>query len=510
MVKSKLLKGTIILSITSLFVRIISLSYDILLYRILGAEGTGILQMIMSVLMIFLIITTSGIPTALSKLVASKKSINDYIGIKRTFKISLFFTFTVSSLLSLGLILNAKYISNVFNNKFSIINLYTIAPAIIIISITSVIRGYLYGLNKMITASISEIIEHISRFIIVIGLFYFLNQSSSELKVMIAVIGITIGELIDLLFLITISTKKHKNTSSIIYSNKKNKSIFKQILVIVVPLTLLGIISTSSIFINSILIPKQLIKSGLSATDAIKTFGRVVGMTLPLIYLPNIFTSAIVINIIPSLSSQLRLKQYKSIKKDLALSIKLTLIVSSPIAATFIYFSKPISILLYNDILVSNSLKIMSFGILFLSLQHTFSGLLNGFGKQIKVTINRVIGMSIQLICIITLVKNPNFSINGYYIGFLVSITIITLLDLIALKKEIKFSFHFSYLLNIILSTFTMIFVSSSIYAYLSFSSLNQNISIIISIIMGFIFYIITLYFTKLLPLKDYESITKF
>lgn len=167
------------MTMVNFIIRFIGFSYDVLLSKLIGAEGIGLFQMTMPVLMMFLMITTAGIPTAVSKLVAEYNSKKNYSAIKKIFKISVFFTLILSIVLASILIIFGRYISlKIFKTTDMLLCVYFLAPAIVAISLTSVIRGYYYGLKMMDTASISEIVEHTTRFIIILGLLYILPSKS--------------------------------------------------------------------------------------------------------------------------------------------------------------------------------------------------------------------------------------------------------------------------------------------------------------------------------------------
>ncbi len=192
---------------------------------------------------------------------------------------------------------------------------------------------------------------------------------------------------------------------------------------------LLGLLTTSSQFFNAVLIPQKLVEAGYTKVQAIRVFGRAFGMTMPLIYFPHIITSALVINVIPSLSENLELKEFKRVKYDICLSLKITFVVSIIFSVIYILYSKQLGIFLFNDIYVGSFIKIMGLGTVFVTLQHMLSGILYGMGKQISVAFHRLIGIAIQIICVYYLVGNPFYGINGFFIGFIFSMIVICILD---------------------------------------------------------------------------------
>ena len=458
--KVKFIYGAIILAFVNFIVRMIGFIYKIVLSKLIGPQGIGLFQLVMPILMIFVTITTAGIPISVSKLVAKEESKKNHYASKKIFKTALIITLILSVFLSIILLFSAKYIcNNILKNKDILYSVYYISPAIIVISLSSVIRGYFYGLKKVSVSGVSQIIEQLSRVVFVIGYLYYTYPVDSRWGAFIAVCGISLGEVFGLLWLIInygfYNIRKKSFNKSI---NVSYIQIISQILYIAVPITLSRIINVSLQLSNTILIPRRLMVAGYTNTEAISIFGRVVGMTMPLIFLPFIVTSALVINIIPNISEQIHNKKFNEIQYDVSLCIRITLLLSIPITSIYILYSEPLANFIYNDPTVGKYIGVLGYSTIFLSMHHTLSGVLHGLGKQISATINYIIGMLIQLLLTYYLVSNPNFGIYGFFIGFLSSIIIICLLDYITLKRYVKFKIEtINYIIKPIISSGIMI-----------------------------------------------------
>jgi len=189
-----------------------------------------------------------------------------------------------------------KYISNsILKNNDIVSSVLFLSPAILIISMSSVIRGYFYGLKKISPAGISQIIEQVTRIVFVIGLIYYLSPVNSKTGAFIAVCGISVGELFGLLWLVFhYQLLKSKKVSSISKNKINFLTILSQISYIAVPITISRIINVLLQLANAILIPQRLMIAGYSNKEAIAIFGRVVGMSMPIIFLPFIVTTVII------------------------------------------------------------------------------------------------------------------------------------------------------------------------------------------------------------------------
>lgn len=503
------IQGSMMLVVINFVVQIIDFIYDVMLSKFIGAEAMGLFQMAMSILMVFLIVSTVGIPTAVSRLVAEYNSRKDRHGINRIFKVALVLTLILSLIFSSMIIILGENIAlRVFKDAEMVLALYLLIPATIVISISAIIRGYYYGLKLVMIPSISQIIEHVTRFVIIIGLLYYIYPVKAFYGALIALAGITVGEVFDLAWL-TLMLKPWKRKKSIVkYNTIHVSTIMRQILPIAIPLGLSSLLNVVLRFLNSLLMPQNLMKIGYSHGEAMATFGRITGMTMPLITLPFMVTSAMVINLVPNLSEQMALKNYGNVKKNIIFSIKLTLIAAIPLTGLYIFFSEPLGFFLYRDLKVGRFINIMAYGTLLMALQHTLSGVLNGLKKHVSVTLNRILGMLIQVLAIYYLVGHPRFGLNGFFIGFITSGLMVLLLDMFTIRKMMKLKINWmDILFKPLLAAAIMVIITDNVRKLLYGIVISQLWAFLISLVMGIIFYILILYITKAIPKNSFRRL---
>ncbi|KNF09495.1 stage V sporulation protein B [Gottschalkia purinilytica] len=502
MTKKGFIYSTTILILVNFVVRFIGFAYKIILSKNIGAEGIGLYHIVSPVLMLAITFTTSGLPIAVSKLVASQQTISNSNGSIKVFKVAFCFSFLLSILLSLILLLFNGYISfNLLKNNDVRLAVILLIPAIIIISLSSILRGYFYGINQVNPPGIAQVIEQVTRVLFVIGIMTYLKGVSPKVGLLIATIAVSVGEFFGFLWLLLsfkISSFKNKKrlNSSIKYS-----SIFSKLVKISFPITISRLTNVLMQLINAILIPQLLIKAGYTNSEAIGMFGRLMGMAMPLIFLPFIVTSALVVNIVPTLSKLLDSKEEVALNSNIHLCIKITLLVSIPITGYFIFFATPISKLFYNDVKVSSYIVSMSYSIVFLSLQHTLSGILQGIGKQLISTINHIIGTIIQLITSYYLISNPSFGINGFFISFILSTLITFVLNYITLEKSVKIKFKFiDYILKPTFATMLSLLITFITYIFIINIGIKSFFVLLICMSVSGSSYLLLLFVTKALP----------
>ncbi|WIF94857.1 putative polysaccharide biosynthesis protein [Caminicella sporogenes] len=503
--RNSFIYSTIILVIANFCVRFLGFTYRIFLSRYLGSKGIGLYHLLFHTFLIFITITTSGIPIAVSKIVAQKKSLKDFKGCQDTLFISMSLGIFLSFLISILLIKNTNFIIKYLlqNNKLYE-SLLSLLPAIIIVTLSSILRSYYYGIKNVKPVAVSQILEQVIRIIFVIGILHFSKIINTKYSVTIATLGIFIGEFGGLLYLIS-KFERHENYE--IYQKKYSKlqsiSIFSNIVIISFPITIARFISVLMQSINMFIVPQRLQMAGYNLNQSVATFGEVVGMTLPLLFLPFIVTSAIVVNIIPNISEEKIHKKWNNINIKSILAARIAILIAVPIGFVFFFFSRPICTFLYDKPNIDIYLKYLSFTVVFLSLQHIISGILHGMGKQVITTITHLIGMSVHFTCIYFLIPDSKIGIIGFHIGFFFSTFITFILNLLFLKKYIPLKLSlFNHIIKPVLASCIMTISMKLCYIILLKKLIPIKITIVITTLIGSIIYLTLILITKCIKIK--------
>lgn len=432
-----LILSTIVLFISNFIVRILGFIYKIFLSRVIGESGLGIYHVLFNFLMVSIALTTTGIPTTLSCLVATKNAIKDKHNKNVLFISTLYVAFFISLILSLMISFNSKYLS-IMLLKYSKLCLLIlgICPAIVSITISNVLRGYYYGLKDAVVPAIGQVIEQIVRILFVYIIINCIKKN--YLNCYIALLGISIGEIANILFITCCLYKNSNlyNKYTISIKDFYNSSI--ETLKMSVPITCNRM---SNILINSIcsmIVPSRLALSGLSYYQSLSIYGVINGMVMPFIYLPFTLGSALVVNLIPSISQEITLKKYKTIKLKIVYAILLTLFVGGLCSIVFYFFGEKLCLLIFKNKLSGIYLKSMFLLPLFTSLNQTLSAILHALRKEVQTSLITISTMLIQLACLYILLPIPSININGYIYSTILTAMLASLLHIIVLYKSFK------------------------------------------------------------------------
>ena len=160
---NKFLKGTLILTISSIVVKVIGALNWVILSRIMGGEGIGLYQMGFPIYLMAITVSSAGIPVAISIITAEKVAMEDYGGAQR---LSCFPEDAVlhGAPFSLLLVVLAHWlVETVLPDARAYYSIIALAPAVFFVTFLASFRGYFQGWQIMTPTACSEITEQVVR-----------------------------------------------------------------------------------------------------------------------------------------------------------------------------------------------------------------------------------------------------------------------------------------------------------------------------------------------------------
>lgn len=496
-----LLYGTFILTAANFIVRILGFIYRIFLSRMIGAQGMGLVQLIFPVYFITVTLTSSGIPVAVSRIVAQRKAIHDERGIKRTVFLASILVAIIGTAVSLLVVLNANTIAvDILQDVRTKNALLIFFPCILITGIGAILKGYFYGTKNIHPPAFAEIAEQLVRIIFVSGLLLYLSSFSEDTSVIIVILGMVIGELASLLYLHYHYRQSTKNYYRSVQTPSVT-SMFRHIGTIAVPVTVTRFIHTLMMSLNAILIPQRLMASGLTNHEAVGLFGIVSGMVMPLLYFPFTLISALSVIIIPNLSENVMLKNWSEILNKISKSIMITCLTAFMCMGLLLPLGHPIGVVLYKQPAVGKYLEILVWSVIFLCLQHSMSSILNGLGQQNRAAVHFMIGGFIQLTCTYFLVASPHFGIMGFIIGFMASSIIVTLLNGISVIQTTGLKIKWlDWIIKPAAASYFMALIIRTVFISLTGNGTSYAFALAASVLVGLIVLMLVLLAIGSLP----------
>ena len=402
----------------------------IIMTRLLGTSGIGMYMLISPTFMLFISIASLGLPVAISKLVAEDKRNNKNL-VFLCFPITLIINFIIM----IFLILTSDYIANNLLHepriKYALICIGFVLP---FISISSIIRGYFFGKQKMLPHVISNVTEDVIRLIVImIGIPIFLIKGI-EYALAFIVLSNIISELTSIFILFFFLPKNFKITKKDLTFNKKN---IKDVLGISLPTTGSRLIGNIGYFFEPIIMTYFMIKSGYSNEFIVSEYGIINGYVMPLVLLPSFFTLAISQAIIPVISYNYSNGFLNIARKKIKQGIFFSLIIGIPATLIFLFIPEIPLNLIYNTNQGINYIKVMSIICLLHYIQSPISSSLQAMGKANDSMKGTLFGMIIRTIALII---GCNLKIGMWSIIIATSLNIIfvTIYDYSKVRKYLK------------------------------------------------------------------------
>lgn len=427
MARHSLKYNAAVLTITGFLVKAIGFVYRVIIANAIGSEGLGLYQLVTPIYSLLILVLSAGVSVAVSRFVAEETSKHSE---KAGFKIA---SVSAGIVLAAGilvcgiLLLNLDtLVTRIAGDGRTQDSLFWVLALVPPIAAASAYKGYFYGRQEMIPNSVGQILEQISKLVFVILVFDSFKGQGIERMCLLAVIAMLVGEFVNVLSVyIAFLVVKKKKTIQSMSQNLSNTAAAKKILKTAIP------ISTNRLFLSaigtaeSLLIPQRLILFGLSFQDSLKAFGILTGMAGPLVFFPSMLPMALATALVPAIAGAVASKQYYIANRQISQSIRLTFIMGLIFTAFFASCSNEIAELVYPGKNVGNILNLLAFTGVFLYLQQTMLGILNGLAKESAILINTLIGSIVRLIVVWFLI--PVWGVDAY-IYAVISGSIITII----------------------------------------------------------------------------------
>ncbi|MDQ2085747.1 polysaccharide biosynthesis protein [Herbivorax sp. ANBcel31] len=514
MKKQSIAKGFAVLTIASMFVKILSVLYIPFLRGILGDEGYGIYGAAYQVYTFIYVIANSGIPVAISKTISELTYAGNYKDALRAFKIARSYLIGIGAVLAICMFVFAGPISRILHFEKSYLAILALSPTILITSISSAYRGYFQGRSNMTNTAVSQIIEQIANVIFTLLFAMLLMRYSLEAACAGGTIGTSMGALASMIFLGFVFYKKKK---FIIPKDEVKKDVkgytykqlAKRIINYSIPITIAVGATYAGNLVDMANTKIRLMTGGYIEAEATILYGFLTKYQ-QLMNVPISIVAALAAAVLPSLSGSIALNDKQQFQNKLRYSLRLCLFVVVPSAVGFSILSEQI----YSFLKFGDGFELMKYGavvLVFMSLVQIQTTILQGAGRLYIATRNVVIGIIAKILINYFLISIPDINIYGAIIGSVVGFGIALLLNTISIKKHLNVNIYLlknalkPLVSSIIMGGMVFIFYKISYFLFNLFIGdyFSNVIAVIISIIVGVVAYVFSMIIFKGITKKD-------
>ena len=455
--KESFFKGIAYLLISQIFIKIIGFVYKFYLTNKdgFGDTGNAIYSSGFQIYALLLAFSSTGIPSAISKLVSERLAVGDSKGAHKIFKIAFVSFALIGGVVTCFLFFGAKKISKDWIQiPEAEKSLICLAPSVFFVSIISVFRGYFNGRQNFSLTAKSQGLEQIFKTVLTVLLVEItalVTNSNVSNMAGAANLATTIATMLCAVYIWLYYIKKRCEIGQEIKQSinckptrirKTIKTIFKE----AIPISISSIISSFNKIIDSFTVVR-LLKKSLDENNARIQYGVLSGKIDILCSLALSLNIPFVTVFIPRITKTVTKKEFQSTYKSINIFLSITFLIGLPITILFFIFpGKILNILFPNANSGALYLKISSICIIFSLLNQTINAILQALGKANIPPLSGSVGIIIKLICNIYLIPIAKLGILGAIIGNIISNIITCFISgiflMIQLRKQTQQSIY--------------------------------------------------------------------
>ena len=361
-----LVQGSI-LAVASIISRIIGLVYRIPMNSILGDIGNGYYSCAFDIYNVVLIISSYSLPLAVSKTVSAKVAKGQYNTAYQVLKGALTFAFVVGTIAAIVVYFGAEFFTaTLLKTPYSVFALKILGPALVVVAVLGVLRGFFQGLGTMMPSAISQIIEQIANAIISIWAAYVLTGYGKRIGAVLGdpehygaaygaaggTLGTNLGAVAGLLFVLFVffaymrvfkrRMRRERNVQVDSFSYT-----MKILIVTIIPVLLSTTVYNISGIIDQGIFKNVALLQGYSDVQIDTWWGVFSGKYKLLINVPISIASAMAASSVPTLTASFAENDMESVRSQINAATRFVMVIAFPCTIGLAVLGEPIFRLLF-------------------------------------------------------------------------------------------------------------------------------------------------------------------
>ncbi|WP_284644650.1 putative polysaccharide biosynthesis protein [Paenibacillus silviterrae] len=454
MSKDSLVKGTLILTLAALVARALGVVQRIPLVYLLGEIGMASYAIAFNLYSMLLVVATAGIPSALSKMISERTALGRTAEADRIYKAALWFAAGAGVVMTVILYGAAPYYADMILNPQAVLPIRAIAPALLLFPLIAIMRGYFQGRQMMMPNGISQIIEQIFRVVTSVGLALLLLGVGLDFAVAGASFGGVIGSIAAFAVMLYYGMRLRKKDRSETEVRSQTtvgadaqlpyKTIYAQLFKLSVPIVIFSMTVTLIYTIDSSIVT-LLLKDSAGEDGAREILGILGGRAQSLAGIPIILAVALSQSVVPIISSAYSQKDLKGVADQAGKVLRLSILTGLPAVLVICLAARPINGFIFGNPTGSVWVEqyaapiiiALTASAMFQIIMQTSGAVLMGLGRMRSLVLGVVAGIGAKLA--FSYVLAPWFGIYGIIGATMLCFVVMTVLNLLVLRQEIKF-----------------------------------------------------------------------
>lgn len=442
--KQTFLHGAALLAMATIIVKVIGAFYKIPLKMIIGDMGYGYFITAYDIYTVLLLISTAGLPIAMSRMISQASSLGNYNQVRRIYATArgIFLGLGIASTaLMMGF---APQLAAFQKQPNAAAAIFCLGPCALLMCVMSTSRGFFQGQGNMRPTSNSQILEAFFKLVVGLVLAYLVMKATSNVAYAAgaAILGVTVSCLVSALYLYGKWRPAYRElpvTSDVPDSYGKTA---KQLLAIAVPITIGSAgLQVLTVIETNLYMGQLLTANGMSQAVADTTKG-IYNMCQTVFNMPCAFMVPITTSVLPAITAALAVGNHKEAKATQESAARVTGLLSLPCAVGLSILAGPVMGLLggYSGEeleLARKLLTVLGVNVFFYGVIQYTNVVLQSHGYAHIPVINTLLCGGMKLVVVYLLVGNPKIGIVGAPVGMLLCYLCIGAMNLIAIAKVV-------------------------------------------------------------------------
>ena len=445
--KQTFLGGAAVLALATAIVKVIGAFYKIPLNRLIGDEGFGYFNTAYDIYSVLLMISTTGLPVAMSRMISEAKALGQTNQIHRIYKTAFAAFLALGLVGSGGMMILCKALAGLMSQSESWFAILCLSPAMLFICLISAERGFFQGQSNMVPTSMSQILEALCKLAVGLSMAFLFNRLTGSMTYAAggAILGVTLGTVVSTIYLTAKRRKASREMEKepcLDPTELSSRQTLSRLLAIAVPITL-GAAGLQIITTVDAAVYMARLKGAAGLVDEADGLKGIYNFAQTIFNLPCAFISPLTISVIPAITEQITLRRHKMANTVAESATRVMSLIAMPCSVGLVVLAEPIMQVLggYDGArleLATVLMRILGFCVFFNSFVLVLNAIMQAHGFVYIPVIFMVVGGIVKVIVNYILVGNPDINIVGAPIGTLVCYVIIALLDVFAMRRVLR------------------------------------------------------------------------
>lgn len=517
--KQNFLQGTMILALGTIIVKVLGLLYKVPLNNTVGVLGNSYFNTAYKVYDVLLMISTTGLPVAMSRMISQAQTLENYAQIRKIYRTALRVFLCIGLVGMLGMAVFCRQLSvMVTTDTSSWAAILALSPCVLLVCLVSAYRGFFQGQTNMTPTSVSQIFESLCRLVFGLGLAWIIMKKANNpiYAAAGAICGVTIGSLVSALYL----RANFKRSSAILSraggTAKSTRDTMKELLAIAVPITL-GAAGLQLINLFDTIIFMRRLRFALSYTAEQANYLKgIYDFQLTVFAMPCALIMPITISAIPNITAALTRKDPAAAKQTEESALRVMSLIAAPCTVGLFFMSAPIVRLMCTQYTADDVqlggiiLSILGLAVIFDAMVLVLNAFMQAHGDVTTPVINMLIGGILKVIINFFLVAVPSLNIIGAPIGTLLCYACIAVLDLIAMRRSVQTKpAVFRNIVRPLVASILMGAATFLIYRVLETALGSAKLACLAALAAAVVIYCVLVVFLRCLTYDDYMLLPK-